>query len=125
MYVCILDQAGTVLVHKNLPTTPEAFLRVIAPYRAARVVAGECMFTWSWLADLLARAGITFVLGHALSMKASHGGKAKNDKLDAQKIAVLLRGGCSRKPMSIRQRGGPPALCSVVAVLSCASARNS
>jgi len=27
MYVCILDQAGTVLVHKNLLTTPEAFLR--------------------------------------------------------------------------------------------------
>ena len=32
MYVCILDQNGTKLVHKNLPTTPEAFLRVIAPY---------------------------------------------------------------------------------------------
>ena len=26
-------------------------------------------------------------------MKASHGGKAKNDKIEAQKIAVLLRGG--------------------------------
>ena len=26
MYVCILDQAGTILVHKNLPATPEAFL---------------------------------------------------------------------------------------------------
>jgi hypothetical protein len=26
MYVCILDQSGTKLVHKNLPTTPEAFL---------------------------------------------------------------------------------------------------
>jgi len=33
------------------------------------------------------------VLGHALSMKAIHGGKAKNDKIDAHKIAVLLRGG--------------------------------
>jgi hypothetical protein len=31
MYVCILDQHGTNLVHKNLPTTPDAFLRVIAP----------------------------------------------------------------------------------------------
>ena len=31
MYVCILDQNGTKLVHKNLPTTPEAFLRIIAP----------------------------------------------------------------------------------------------
>jgi transposase len=37
--------------------------------------------------------GIPFVLGHALYMKAIHGGKAKNDKIDAHKIAVLLRGG--------------------------------
>ena len=37
--------------------------------------------------------GIAFILGHALSRKAIHGGKAKNDTIDAQKIAVLLRGG--------------------------------
>jgi transposase len=34
-----------------------------------------------------------FVLGHALSMKAIHGGKAKHDQIDAHKIAGLLRGG--------------------------------
>ena len=51
------------------------------------------MFTWYWLADLCSKEGIAFVLGHALYMKAIHGGKAKNDKIDAQKIAVLLRGG--------------------------------
>ena len=51
------------------------------------------MFTWYWLADLCAAEGITFVLGHALSMKAIHGGKAKNDKIDSHKIARLLRGG--------------------------------
>jgi transposase len=93
MYVCILDQHGTKLVHKNLPTTPEAFLRVIAPYREDLVVGVECMFTWYWLADLCSKEGIAFVLGHALYMKAIHGGKAKNDKIDAHKIAVLLRGG--------------------------------
>ena len=93
MYVCILDQSGTILVHKNLPTTPEAFLRVIAPYREDLVVAVEGIFTWYWLADLCAREGIAFVLGHALYMKAIHGGKAKNDQIDAHKIAVLLRGG--------------------------------
>ena len=32
---------GTKLVHKNLPTTPEAFLRVIAPYREDLVVGGR------------------------------------------------------------------------------------
>jgi transposase len=33
------------------------------------------------------------VLGHALAMKAIHGGKAKNDTIDSHKIASLLRGG--------------------------------
>jgi transposase len=93
MYVCLVDQAGTKLGHKDVAATPEAFLRVIAPYREDLVVAVECIFTWYWLADLCAREGIAFVLGHALSMKAIHGGKAKNDKIDAHKIAVLLRGG--------------------------------
>jgi hypothetical protein len=45
MYVCLRDQSGTKLGHKNLPTTPAAFLRVIAPYREDVVVAVECMFT--------------------------------------------------------------------------------
>ena len=93
MYVCILDQHGTKLVHKNLPTTPDAFLRLIAPYREDGVVGVEGIFTWYWLADLCAKEGIAFVLGHALSMKAIHGGKAKNDKIAAHKIAVLWRGG--------------------------------
>ena len=93
MYLCILDQAGETLLHRNMPATPEALLKAIAPYRDQIVLAAECMFTWYWLADLCAEHGIPFVLGHALYMKAIHGGKAKNDKIDAQKIAVLLRGG--------------------------------
>jgi transposase len=92
-YVGILDQAGTKRGHKNRPTTPEAFLRVSAPYRDALVVAVEGMFTWYGLADRCAKEGITFVLGHALSRKAIHGGKAKNDTIAAHEIAVLLRGG--------------------------------
>ena len=39
------------------------------------------------------KEGIEFVLGHALYMKAIHGAKVKNDKVDSQKIAALLRGG--------------------------------
>ena len=93
MYVCILDAAGQVLVHRNVPSTPAAFLETVAPYRADLVVAAECMFTWYWLADVCAAEGLAFVLGHALAMKAIHGGKAKNDKIDSHKIASLLRGG--------------------------------
>jgi len=93
MYVCILDAQGETLVHKNLKATPEAFLEAVAPYRDGLVVAVECIYTWYWVADLCAREGIAFVLGHALYMKAIHGGKAKNDRVDALKIATLLRGG--------------------------------
>jgi transposase len=45
------------------------------------------------LADLCERERIPFVLGHAPAMKSIHGGKAKNDRLDARKIAGLLKGG--------------------------------
>jgi transposase len=93
MYVCILKQDGEMMVHRNMKASPETFLKAVASYRDDLVVAVECMFTWYWLADLCAQEGIPFVLGHALYMKAIHGGKAKNDKIDAHKIAVLLRGG--------------------------------
>ena len=93
LYVCIIDQKGEIVKHKNIDATPEAFLDIIKKYREDVVVAVECMFAWYWLADLCAKENIPFVLGHALYMKAIHGGKAKNDRIDAHKIAALLRGG--------------------------------
>jgi len=43
----------------------------------------RALITWYWLADLCVQEGLTFVLGHAQSMKAIHGGKAQHDRLDA------------------------------------------
>jgi transposase len=93
MYVCILDQAGEILVHKNISTSPQAFLRIIEPFLPDVAVSVECIFTWYWIADLCREENIPFILGHALYMKAIHGAKTKNDKIDSHKIAVLLRGG--------------------------------
>ena len=93
MYLCILNQTGAIVLHRNMKADPDSFLKAIAPFREGIAVAVECIFTWYWLADLCAREGIAFVLGHALYMKAIHGGKAKNDRIDAHKIAALLRGG--------------------------------
>ena len=89
-YLCILDEAGEIMFHRNMKTDRELFLKVIKPYREDIVVAVECMFTWYWIADLFIKENIPFVLGHALYMKAIHGGKAKNDKIDSRKIAALL-----------------------------------
>ena len=93
MYLCILDHAGQVVFHKDLPTNPEAFLEAIAPYRDDLVVCCECLFCWYWLADLCHDENIAFVLGHALYMRAIYGAKTKDDKIDSEKIARLLRGG--------------------------------
>ncbi len=93
LYLCILDQAGKTLVHQKLACDRDELLRVLKPYRKDLVVAVECLFCWYWIADLCEDEGIKFVLGHALDMKAIHGGKTKNDRLDSYKIASLLRGG--------------------------------
>jgi transposase len=93
MSLCILNQDGAMLVHRHMSAGPAPFLKAVAPSRTELVVCVACLCTWYWLADLCAREGMPVVLGHALSMKASHGGKAKNDQIDAQKIAGLLRGG--------------------------------
>ena len=93
MHVSITDEHGTELASKNIPTDPAAFLRAIEPYRDDLVVGVECIFCWYWLADLCAAEGIHFVVGHALYMRLIHGAKAKNDRIDAFKIATLLRGG--------------------------------
>ena len=77
MYVCILDGTGQVLVHHNVPSTPEALLEIARaisrrPGHRRRVhvhlvLARRCC----------AAEGIAFVLGHAFAIKAIHGGKAK------------------------------------------------
>ena len=93
MYLHVLDAQGQTRFEKNLPARPDAFLDAIAPWRNGLVVGCECMFAWYWLADLCEDQHIPFVLGHALYLKAIHGGKTKNDRLDAAKLAALLRGG--------------------------------
>jgi transposase len=91
--VCVLDHDGRKRLHQAVEASPEAVLDALAPFRDGLVVACECMFAWYWLADLCQQEGIAFVLGHALYLKAIHGAKAKNDTIDAYKLATLLKGG--------------------------------
>lgn len=93
LYLCILDDSGQKLVHKNIKASSEALQKLINDYRDDLVIGVECMFAWYWIADFCADHGIEFVLGHALYMKSIHGGKAKNDRIDSEKIARLLKGG--------------------------------
>jgi transposase len=92
MYVCLMDRQGKKLVHTNVKDNDfKFFLKLIEPYRHNLTVCCECMFGWYWLADACQQAGLTFVLAHALYVRAIHGGKSKNDRIDSEKLAHLLR----------------------------------
>ncbi len=93
LYVCILDQDGKTRVHQEIPADPKKLQQLLEPYISNVVVGVECMHCWYWVADFCEDLGIDFILGHALYMKAIHGGKAKNDRIDSFKIANLIRGG--------------------------------
>ena len=100
MYLCIRNDKGAVVLHQNFVADAKTFLEAVTPFRDGLVVGCECMFAWYWLADLCEDQGIPFVLGHTLYMKAIHGGKAKTDKIDAGKLAAMLRGGMFPPPFS-------------------------
>src|SRR5216110_1194804 len=92
MYVCVMDRQGKKLVHTNVKDNDfKFFLKLIEPYKHDLTVCCECMFGWYWLADACNEAGLTFVLAHALYVKAIHGGKNKNDRIDSEKLTHLLR----------------------------------
>lgn len=46
MYLCILNQVGAIVLHRNMPADPDSFLKAIAPFRKDIVIAVECIFTW-------------------------------------------------------------------------------
>ena len=93
LFTHILDHKGKTVFERDLPADPDEFLHAIKPFRKDLVVGCECMFAWYWLADLCEDHGIPFALGHALAMKHIHQGKSKSDKIDAGKLAAMLRGG--------------------------------
>ena len=94
MYICVIDGNKKILVHQNVRNRDtELFLKQVKPYKHDIVVSAESTYAWYWLADLCADNGIEFILGHALYMKAIHGAKVKNDRIDSQKIAMLTQSG--------------------------------
>lgn len=93
LYVCIIDEQGQTRVHQEISASPDKLKRILEPYLGHVVVGVECMHCWYWVSDFCEDIGVDFILGHALYMKAIHGGKAKNDRIDSFKIANLMRGG--------------------------------
>jgi hypothetical protein len=46
MSLCVLNQAGEGLRHRNMQARPAPFLKALAPDREDLVVCVECLCTW-------------------------------------------------------------------------------
>jgi len=74
---------------ENDPTQLERFFAQIP--RGARV-AIEASGTWWWFVDLVERLGHHAILSNPKQTKAIAAARLKNDRVDAERLALLLRG---------------------------------
>ena len=118
-------QDGNVVCDRNLACRPDAFLHASLPSATASSSASSACSPGTGSPTSVPHEHIPFVLGHALYMKAIHGGKTKNDDIDADKIARLLRGGNFPLPTSIPRACAKPATCSAAAITSSTNAPSS
>jgi transposase len=90
-YFVVMDRSGNCALKGNLPNQFKAFKEFIKPVEGKVVVGVESNFNYPWLFDGCKNNHIPFILGHAPYMRAIAGNKKKNDRLDAQTIANLMR----------------------------------
>ncbi len=105
MHVCVVDHSGDKHVHRNFDTKKTAdFLAALQPFQSQDLIIGcESTFNWYWLADLCTVQNVAFLLGHALYLKAIHGGKTKTDRIDSEKLGITDRfeGGSLQQMVSL------------------------
>jgi transposase len=89
--IAILTEDGEVVQQRlaNDVTRLEKFFGELPPHTP---VAIEASGTWWWLVDLLERLGHDPILSHPKQTKAIAAARLKNDRVDAERLALLLRG---------------------------------
>ena len=88
--IAVLTEEGRVAQRRvaNEAAEVERFFRGLPPARVAIEASG----TWWWLVDLLEGLGHQPVLSHPKQTKAIAAARLKNDRVDAERLALLLRG---------------------------------
>jgi transposase len=88
--IAVLTPEGEVSQHR-LETTTREITQFFAKLPAQTPVAVEASATWWWFIDLLEALGHRPVLSHPKQTKAIAAARLKNDRVDAARLAMLLR----------------------------------
>jgi len=91
--IVVLDESGERLWSKRIENDPVALAAEISRAGPSPEVVLEATWGWYWAADVIAAAGGRVHLAHPLGIKGFENRRVKNDHLDAELLADLLRMG--------------------------------
>ena len=88
--LCVLDERGEVCEEGRIATTARAMRKRFEGMARCRVVI-EVGTHSPWVQRLLEELGHEVITAHTQSVRLIYGGKNKNDRLDAERLARLAR----------------------------------
>lgn len=89
--IAVLSEDGEIR-QQRLPNEASGLEQFFAQLPPQTPVAVEASGTWWWLIDLLEQLGHRPVLSNPKQTKAIAAARLKNDRVDAERLALLLRG---------------------------------
>jgi len=89
-HYCILDEAGNVILERNLPTTPKGIQQVFSKIPRSRI-ALETGTHSPWVSRQLSQMGHEVIVAHARNVRLIGESSRKDDQLDARTLARLAR----------------------------------
>ena len=89
--IAVLTEDGEI-VQQRLANDAVGLEKFFAQFPPQTPIAVEASGTWWWLVDLLEQLGHRPVLSNPKQTKAIAAARLKNDRVDAERLALLLRG---------------------------------
>lgn len=89
--ICVKDITGKILEEQTIASTHAEIRSWIAKRNTPWIGAMEATLFTGWIYDLLKPAARQMKVGHPMMMRAIAASKKKNDRIDAKKIADLVR----------------------------------
>ena len=90
-HITIVDDAGKVLMRKRVPSSSDELRRFFAKYPEPIKAVVEATYNWGPVYDWLDEVADDVVLAHPAKVRAIAEARIKNDKLDSETLAQLLR----------------------------------
>jgi transposase len=89
--ITVMNEAGVILSRKRVHSTCEGFKEALAGYNEPLKAVLEASYSWGPMYDWLDDVSEEVLLAHPLKVRAIASARIKNDRIDSEVLAHLLR----------------------------------